>query len=70
MRSDLFLPIYAGVMVAVLIAVMLIVDKDTPKTIYGVLVLAYGGFITFYFWNRQGHPKSVKIRSLHEFQQK
>lgn len=52
MKPVPFLPLYAGVSVLVLIAVMFIVDKDTPPLVFVFLLGMYLGLL-LYYW-RQG----------------
>ena len=65
--ADMFLPAYAGLMVFLLIVVMVLVDRDTPKLFMAILVAAYLAFIWFYLWRQPGPNPKASVPSLREF---
>ena len=65
--TDMFLPAYAGLMVFLLIVVMVLVDKDTPKLFMIILIGAYLAFIWFYLWRQRAPAPKESVPSLREF---
>lgn len=49
MKSSLFLPLYASILVVALIIIIFFVDKETPKTVFVFLLLMYIGLLLFYW---------------------
>ena len=67
MRPGLLLPLYAGVMVLLLIASMLLLAPPTPTSFLLILILAYSTFIAFYLYTQWGRSPASDVHRLTDF---
>lgn len=67
MKTDMFLPIYAGLMVFILIALLLFMDQNTPIVFVVILIIAYSAFIWFYLARAKEKKPTSNIHTLQQF---